>query len=132
MTEADLVVREGMERRRFLKAAATVAWATPAILTLAANRAGAQSCVPHGASCDACFGVNCCIVAGDAIPCCCSDPNDLTTCAGVCQSQAACQTLYPGGPADDPDGCFYPGGSGTTTMARSTVSARKAKVLYKK
>ena len=34
MTEADLVTQEGMERRRFLKAAATVAWATPAILTL--------------------------------------------------------------------------------------------------
>src|SRR3712207_7698793 len=56
-----LVNHEGMERRRFLRAAATVAWATPAILTLTANRAGAQSCVPQGASCDVCVGVNCCI-----------------------------------------------------------------------
>lgn len=129
MTEADLVNHESMERRRFLRAAATVAWATPAILTLTANRAGAQSCVPQGASCDACVGVNCCIAGSDPLPCCCSDANDVTTCAGVCRSQAQCQSLFPGGPANDPDSCFYPGGTGTTTMARTAVTARKAKVL---
>ena len=126
MTEADLVTREGMERRRFLKAAATVAWATPAILTLAANRAGAQSCVPQGAPCEACVGVNCCLAGSDTLPCCCSDANDTTTCAGVCRSQAQCIALFPGGPTTDPDSCFYPGGSSGTAMARRAV---KAKVL---
>lgn len=129
MTEADLVSREGMERRRFLKAAATVAWATPAILTLAANRAGAQSCVPQGASCDACTGINCCIAGSDPLPCCCSDANDVTTCAGVCRSQAACAALFPGGPANDPDSCFYPGGTGTATATRQIVTTRKAKYV---
>lgn len=129
MTEADLVVREGMERRRFLKAAATVAWATPAILTLAANRAGAQSCIPQGASCDACIGVNCCLAPGNSLPCCCSDANDVTTCAGVCRSQSACMTLFPGGPAEDPDSCFYPGGTGSSTTTRTSRMRVKAKAV---
>jgi len=36
------------DRRQFLKKAATVAWATPLVLTVAASRAGAQvnSCLP--------------------------------------------------------------------------------------
>lgn len=129
MTEADLVTQEGMERRRFLKAAATVAWATPAILTLTANRAGAQSCVPQGAPCDACIGINCCITAGDPLPCCCSSVND-PTCPGVCSTQAGCEALFPSGPGtppNDPESCFYPGGGGIT-MARTTATARKAKV----
>ena len=129
MTERDLLNHSTIERRRFLRGAATIAWATPAILTLTANRAGAQSCVPQGASCDACTGVNCCIAGSDSLPCCCSDANDVTTCAGVCRSQAQCMTLFPGGPANDPDSCFYPGGAPTTTMARSVSTARKAKVL---
>ncbi|MFN2588997.1 MAG: hypothetical protein ABR613_12890 [Actinomycetota bacterium] len=132
MTEPELVNKEGIERRRFLQAAATAVWAAPAILTLTADRAGAQSCVPQGAPCFACEGgINCCIAGGDALPCCCSDANDVTTCDGVCRSQAACQALFPGGPASDPDSCFYPGGTGTTTMARTVVTARKAKVLRK-
>lgn len=127
MTQSDLSGREGMERRRFLQSAATIAWATPAILTLTANRAGAQSCIPQGTACDACIGVNCCIPSGDSLPCCCSDANDTTTCAGVCRTQAACASLFPGGPASDPDSCFYPGGTGTTTtMARMRT---KAKIL---
>ena len=129
MTESDLVHREGIERRRFLKGAATVAWATPAILTLTANRAGAQSCIPQGSPCDACVGVNCCIAGSDPLPCCCSDANDTTTCAGVCRTQAACAALFPGGPANDPDSCFYPGGTGSSAAARMVVTARKAKVL---
>ncbi len=129
MAEADLVDHEGMDRRRFLKVAATVAWATPAILTLSANRAGAQSCVPQGVPCDACVGVNCCIAGSDPLPCCCSDPNDFTTCAGVCRTQAACQAIFPGGPANDPDACFYPGGGGTLGTTTQGVSAHKAKVV---
>lgn len=131
MTERDLIGREGMERRRFLKSAATVAWAAPAILTLTANRAGAQSCVPQGAPCDACpTGINCCIAGTDPLPCCCSDPNDVTTCDGVCRGQAACQAIYPGGPTSDPDACFYPGGTGSSaSMARSTATRRKYKTL---
>ncbi|MDQ3915608.1 MAG: hypothetical protein M3323_09825 [Actinomycetota bacterium] len=122
MTDADLVAQEGMERRRFLKAAGTIAWATPAILTLTANRAGAQSCVPHNAPCDACAGVNCCIQTGDSLPCCCSNPA-TPDCGGVCRTQAACAALFPGGPSSDPDACFYPGGTGTTA-ASSTSRTR--------
>jgi hypothetical protein len=41
------------DRRTFLKKSATVAWATPLILTLGATRAGAQaaSCLPTGTGC---------------------------------------------------------------------------------
>jgi hypothetical protein len=123
VTEADLAAQEGMERRRFLKAAATVVWATPAILTLTANRAGAQSCVPRGAPCDACQGVNCCVQGGDPIPCCCSDPDDVTTCDGVCRTTAECQAIFPGGPANDPDACFYPGGTGASSSTVRTFSS---------
>lgn len=38
-------------RRRFLRQAATVTWATPFILTMTAPRAAAQSCLPTGTSC---------------------------------------------------------------------------------
>lgn len=131
MTEADLVTREGMERRRFLKAAATVAWATPAIITLAANRAGAQSCVPQGAPCEACVGVNCCLAPGDSFPCCCSDINDDQTCDGVCRTQAACEALFPSTDptVQDPDSCFFPGGTATMARRVSSGPGRKAKVL---
>jgi len=75
---------EGIARRRFLKGAATVAWATPLILTMNPVPAHAQSCLPNGGPCDACVGMPCC----DADPpddggCCCSD--DLVPgCSGVC------------------------------------------------
>ncbi|HYO60304.1 MAG TPA: hypothetical protein VEU29_00215 [Actinomycetota bacterium] len=131
MTEADLVIKEGMERRRFLKAAATVAWATPAILTLTANRAGAQSCIPQGAPCDACVGVNCCIQSGDTLPCCCSDVNNTTTCAGVCRTQAQCEALFPSGHPEDPDSCWYPPETLARTSMRQVSRTYKAKVLRK-
>lgn len=127
MTEADLVSQEGMERRRFLKAAGTVAWATPAILTLMASPAGAVSCVPHNAPCDACVGVNCCVQSGDSVPCCCSDPNS-SDCGGVCRTAAECQAIFPGGASSDPDACFYPGGTGAAAAARtSSLSGGKHK-----
>jgi hypothetical protein len=122
MTEASLVSQEAIERRRFLKGAAVVAWATPAILTLTANRAGAVSCIPHNVLCDACTGVNCCIQGSDAVPCCCSDPDDFTTCDGVCKTTAECQAIFPGGPSNDPDACFYPGGTGSSSAAVGTLS----------
>lgn len=119
--------RPEIERRQFLKGAMTVAWATPLILTVTGDNAGAQSCVPQGAPCDACVGVNCCIAGSDQLPCCCSDANDPTTCAGVCRSQAACQQMFPGGPSSDPDSCFYPGGTGGPTTRARAGTGRKAK-----
>jgi hypothetical protein len=121
VTEADLTAREGMERRRFLKAAGTIAWATPAILTLTASRAGAQSCVPHNAPCDACVGVNCCIASGESLPCCCSDPNS-PVCGGTCKTQAECIAIFPGGPTSDPDACYYPGGTGAASNTTRSLS----------
>lgn len=134
MTEADLVTQEGMERRRFLKAAATVAWATPAILTLTANRAGAQSCVPQGAPCDACTGVNCCVASGDPWPCCCSDAEDDTTCDGVCRTHAQCEALFPSSDPDlaDPDSCWVPQNVDSSLMARRSATVWKPKVLKNK
>ncbi len=125
----DQAATEAIERRRFLKRAGTVVWATPVILTLIPDPVAGQSapgCVPQGAPCDACVGVNCCIAGSDPLPCCCSDPND-PTCAGVCRSQAACQAIHPGGPASDPDACFYPGGTGSTTEPGASSLRVKAK-----
>ena len=74
-----------IERRRFLKGAATVAWATPLILTMSAHTAGAQamSCIPEGSACSACAGMPCC-----GAKCCCADAL-LSGCSGVCASGAA-------------------------------------------
>ena len=87
---------DGIERRRFLKGAATVAWATPLILTMTAHQAGAQgmSCLPNGGPCDACQGMVCC----DADPpddggCCCSDDN-VPGCGGTCVAvDADCEAM---------------------------------------
>lgn len=113
-----------IERRQFLKGAATVAWATPLILTVGGDTAGAQSCVPQGAPCDACTGVNCCITNADPFPCCCSDADDTSTCAGVCRTHSQCEAMFPSDDPNlaDPDSCWAPGGSGSTT-ARSRAGA---------
>ncbi len=116
MSESAGAGHEVIERRRFLKQAAAVAWSVPLILTLEADRSAAQSCIPANTPCDACAGVNCCIRSGETLPCCCSDPN-VPDCGGVCRTQAECQALFPGGPSSDPDACFYPGGTGGTTFS---------------
>ncbi len=58
--------REAIDRRRFLKGAATVAWAAPVIATLSASPAYA-ACVPLDGNCgpldpvtNACPAGNCC------------------------------------------------------------------------
>lgn len=64
--------RTDWTRRRFLGRAATVAWMTPAILTVAASRASAQtggSCAHSGEDCSVipcCPGCRC----GDTAPFC--------------------------------------------------------------
>lgn len=57
-------------RREFLKQAATVAWATPLILTMAAPSASAQvSCIPAGSPCgNDVEGI--CIPSQTLQPCC--------------------------------------------------------------
>jgi len=61
--------REAVDRRRFLKGAATVAWAAPVIATLSASPAYAQvECTKSGKKCGSqqpqgsgnCPGTNCC------------------------------------------------------------------------
>ena len=76
----DQTMSSDMDRRRFLKGAAVVAWATPTILTLSASRAGASSCLPHGTLCNSCeLDVSCCPTAedgantGPGTGCCCAD-----------------------------------------------------------
>lgn len=95
---------EGVERRKFIKGAATVAWASPLILTMAAKPAGAQemSCIAVGMLCDACVGLPCC--DEDGIPdggCCCS-PLEVDVCDGVCvgaDAQCATPAVLPPGTA---------------------------------
>jgi hypothetical protein len=77
----------GVDRRRFLRGAATVAWATPLVLTLGASQAGAQvgspACAaaanrPNGCPCDTsgqCQG-----------GCCCGPPGG----PGLCSTSALC------------------------------------------
>ena len=60
--------REAVDRRRFLKGAATVAWAAPVIATLSASPAYA-ACIPQNGLCsgappncgtsDCCTGLSC-------------------------------------------------------------------------
>jgi hypothetical protein len=61
------------DRREFLKRAGNLAWAAPLILTLTAERAGAQafSCLPSFVDCgtyDA--GLGACVPTEGGIPCC--------------------------------------------------------------
>ena len=61
-----------VDRRLFLKRSATVAWATPTILTLMATSAAATNhCVPAGAKCGNLdpLGSGLCDTAG-FVPCC--------------------------------------------------------------
>jgi hypothetical protein len=56
------------DRRKFLRRTATVAWATPLLLTLPAGRAGAQgSCAPDGFPCGEWNGTSC---TGISATCC--------------------------------------------------------------
>jgi hypothetical protein len=69
------------DRRRFLKAAATVTWATPLVMTLPAQRAAAQgvSCIPAAASC-----ANYVVISGVG-PACIPPQGQLATCCtGAC------------------------------------------------
>jgi hypothetical protein len=79
-----------LERRRFLKQAATVAWATPFILTMTSERASAQaSCVPTGASCG-----NYMVIAG--IGAVCQPIQGAALCCGVCEpaeNEPACRCV---------------------------------------
>ena len=138
MSEDAGMPEQGVERRKFLKAAATVAWAAPMILTMSARPAGAQvgtSCLPNGGPCDACNGMNCCDVDGDPDGgCCCSDPN-VPECGGVCNpSDAACQSIPSIGPAPgEPSAgdffvCYAPSGAPVTTFGRSRASGKGPKV----
>lgn len=120
---------EGVERRRFLKGAMTVAWATPLVLTMTARQAGAQamSCIPNGAPCDACTGMNCCDASGPADGgCCCSDPN-VPECGGVCVAvDANCTSIPSPGHPGDTFVCYAPAPVTTiSTVGRSRVSSGK-------
>jgi hypothetical protein len=75
----------GVQRRSFLKGAATVAWAAPVILTLGAGTAAAASPLPAG-PCSA--GADC--LSG----CCCKTTGNLT---GLCSPVAGnCATVLTG------------------------------------
>lgn len=73
--------RQGYDRRRFLRAAATVTWATPLVMTLPARSAGAQglSCIPAGASC-----ANYVVISGVGPACIPPMGQTATCCTGAC------------------------------------------------
>ena len=72
-------------RRKFLKQAATAAWATPLVLTLAANRAGAQaiSCLPSLTTCGAPVAGGGCNTAGFVA--CCPGMSCVQVTGGLCR-----------------------------------------------
>jgi hypothetical protein len=130
----DVGSEQGLERRRFLKGAATVAWAAPMILTMAARPAGAQvgaSCLPNGGPCDACTGMNCCDADGPADGgCCCSDPN-VPECGGVCTpADATCTAIpSPGNPGEFFT-CYVPGPVTLSSVGRARSTGKGPKVLH--
>lgn len=82
-----------LDRRRFLRDATIVAWSTPLILTMTANRAGAQSCLPTGSPCNSCTGLDCCNIPGDVPGGCCCSTDDLPCDVGsFCTTDAQCAT----------------------------------------
>ena len=126
MSEDAGTPEQGLERRRFLKGAATVAWAAPMILTMSARPAGAQvgaSCLPNGGPCDACQGMNCCDASGPADGgCCCSDAN-VEDCPGVCVAvDANCALLNTTGTDFT---CYAPGPLNVSSVGRARVSSGK-------
>lgn len=82
----------GFDRRRFLKGAATVAWATPLILTVGASAANAQLPVPSPGQCLGATnrpeGCPCTTASQCADGCCCGtgvgNPGGLCATAGDC------------------------------------------------
>ena len=63
------------DRRQFLRRSATIAWATPLLLTLPASRAGAQvSCAPGGTPCGVWNGSTC---TGAGVLFCCEECNPI-------------------------------------------------------
>lgn len=125
--DAGRFTEDGIERRRFLKGAATVAWATPLILTMTAHQAGAQamSCLPNSGPCDACTGMPCC----DADPpddggCCCSDAL-VPGCGGVCVAvDADCDAMNVT-PATEFT-CFVPASAAAGFAGRSAGKGAKS------
>jgi hypothetical protein len=84
----------GFDRRRFIKGAATVAWATPLVLSMGAGTAHAQPPSPG-----ACLGANArpegcpCTTSAQCLDGCCCGP-ELGG-GGACTSQENCDT-FPG------------------------------------
>ena len=91
----DNVEPEGIQRRKFLKGAATVAWAAPMILTTTAGRAGAASPTCITGPCNACIGPQCCDTSGMQDGGCCCSPPDVDTCDGFCVGDDAMCTNKP-------------------------------------
>lgn len=102
MTDDSGTPKDGVERRKFLKGAATVAWATPLVLTMGAGQAGAQTastapCIAIGMHCNACQGMPCCDVSGPQDGGCCCSPKELPQCDGICVADdASCQAIAVG------------------------------------
>jgi hypothetical protein len=79
------------DRRKFIKGAATVAWATPLILTLGASQAGAQ--IPSPGSCVGAIKDDGCPCVGSSDctgGCCCTAPSFI---GGLCTDSGTCGML---------------------------------------
>ena len=84
----------GVDRRKFIKGAATVAWATPLVLTVGATSAHAQ--VPSPPNCLGATGrpqgCPCTTSSNCAGGCCCSAGGPIGA-AGGCTSASNCANL---------------------------------------
>ena len=110
-----------IERRRFIQGALVVGWATPAILTLTASRAGAVTCITANNPCSLCDEIPCCPnTPTEAEGCCCGLDPDVDCNAFCTSSDAACEN----DPTDTPPGvdmfCFVTQGMSSSSLRRSS------------
>lgn len=94
MTTTDLSTDpRTVDRRRFIRDAATVAWATPVLLTVMSSPAGAQavSCIPKNSPCSLCDEVPCCDVPGNPPGGCCCGLDPDVDCSAVCSGDSECE-----------------------------------------
>ena len=80
-----------VDRRRFIRDAATVAWATPVLLTVMSSPAGAVSCIANGSPCSLCDEVPCCDVPGNPPGGCCCGLDPDVDCSAVCSGDSECE-----------------------------------------
>lgn len=74
-----------VDRRRFIRSAAVVAWAAPVISTLGTGPAYAQACVPAGGQCGTLTGCNPTTCTTGGFGACCTPTLNCSKGSGNCE-----------------------------------------------